>query len=95
MTGRKKKSWYSNQKIMFLDNRKCLTMKCLGCHTVFVETHQDVTVNDIFIVDSPSFYRLCNDAELPFFRHSTLVLTCFIHFFFPVFLFFPSFFFKF
>lgn len=67
-------------------------MKCFGCHTVFVETHEDVTVNDTFIVDSLSFYRLCNNAELPFLRHSTLVLTCFIHFFFPILLFFLFFF---
>lgn len=34
-------------------------MKCLGCHIVFVETNEDSTVNDIFTVDSPSFYRFC------------------------------------
>lgn len=44
-------------QIMFLHNRKCLTMKCYGCHIVFVETHEDVTVNDVFVVDSQSFYR--------------------------------------
>lgn len=32
-------------------------MNCYGCHIVFVEIHEDVTVNDIFIVDSQSFYR--------------------------------------
>lgn len=26
-------------------------MKCKGCHIVFVEIHEDVTVNDIFTVD--------------------------------------------
>lgn len=35
---KKKKRWVSNQKIMFLHYRKCLTMKCFGCHIVFVET---------------------------------------------------------
>lgn len=45
--------------ITFLHNRKCLVMKCLGCHIVFVETTEDSTVNDIFTVDSPSFYRFC------------------------------------
>lgn len=34
-------------------------MKCLGCHIVFVKTHEDFTVNDIFTVDSPSFCRFC------------------------------------
>lgn len=45
--------------IMFLYNRKCLTMKCYGCHSVFVEIHKDVTVKDVFIVDTQSFFRLC------------------------------------
>lgn len=32
-------------------------MKCLGCHIVFVKTHEDFTVNGVFTVHSPSFYR--------------------------------------
>lgn len=39
---------------MFLHNRKCLTMKCYGCHSVFVEIHEDVTVNDIFLLSTLS-----------------------------------------
>lgn len=44
---------------MFLHNRKCLTMKCYGCHSVFVEIREDVTVKDVFLVESQSSFRLC------------------------------------
>lgn len=57
--GRKRKWVFKSENHVF-HNRKCLTMNCYGCHIVFVEIHEDVTVNDIFIVDSQSFNRWCN-----------------------------------
>lgn len=69
IVGKDEKKWVNPNHVFF---RKCLTMKCKGCHIV--------TVNDIFSVVFHSRFDsfLFLNAELPFLRHSILVLTCFI-----------------
>lgn len=62
-------------------NRKCLVMNCLGCHVVFVETRRFYCEWRFYCRLSVILQVLYQNAELPFLRHSTLVLTSFILFF--------------